>query len=159
MEIFISSWQHVLTVMFISMLPIVEVKGSIPFGVFTLGMPLVEVFIIAIIGSCVPAPIVLFYIKKIIHKMQNSSVKVFNKASNFLMSKVEKHSAKVHKWGYLAIFIFVALPIPGTGVWTGSLLAAMMDLRVKYALPVIVAGNIVASLCMIFLTHSIKVAL
>ena len=90
MEIFISSWQHVLTVMFISMLPIVEVKGSIPFGVLTLGMPLVEVFIIAIIGSCVPAPIVLFYIKKIIHRMQSSSVKVFNKASNFLMSKVER---------------------------------------------------------------------
>ena len=159
MELFISSWQHVLTVMFISMLPIVEVKGSIPFGVLTLGMPLIEVFIIAIIGSCIPAPFILFYIKKIIHRLQNSKNRFLNRASNFLISKVEKHSAKVHKWGYLAIFIFVALPIPGTGVWTGSLLAAMMDLRVKYALPVIVAGNIVACLCMIFLTHSIRVAM
>ena len=157
MALLASAWNSIVTVFFMSMLPIVEVKGSIPFGVLSLGMPLWEVFFIAVIGASIPAPFILFFIKKLIHAMQNSKVKFFNRAANWGVKKVEKHAAKVQKWGYLAIFVFVALPIPGTGVWTGSLLAAMMDLRVKKAMPVIFLGNIVAALCMIFLTHGINV--
>ena len=71
------------------------------------------------------------------------------------MGKVHKHQDKVKKFGYLAIFIFVAIPLPGTGVWTGSLLAAMLDLRFRYAFPVIAVGHLVAGLAMLFVTHSI----
>ena len=153
------TWQAYLAVIGAAMIPIVEVKGAIPLGVFSFGLPLLTVFVLAIIGSSIPVPFILFFIKKLLHWLTNSKVKFFNKVSNFVLSKVEKHQEKVKKFGYLAIFIFVALPIPGTGVWTGSLLAAMLDLRIKYALPIIIVGNIVASLCMIFITHGINLAI
>lgn len=155
----IASWQAYLAVFGTAMLPVAEVKLAIPLGVLTFGLPLASVMIVALIGSCIPVPFILYFIKGIIKKMTDSKVKLFNNASNFVLNKVEKHKEKVYKYGYLAIFIFVAIPVPGTGVWTGSLLAAILGLRIKFALPVIVSGNIIACLCMVFLTHGINLAI
>ena len=140
-----------------SMLPIIEIKGAIPLGVLSFDLPLWEVFFVAVLGSCIPSPFILFFIRKILHICQKSKLWIFRKVANIIVNKVEKNKEKVKRYGYLAIFIFVAIPLPGTGVWTGSLIAGMLDLRIKYSLPAIVAGNVVASLCMIFLTHSINV--
>ena len=145
------------TILGASMLPVMEVKAAIPIGVLSLGLPLWEVFLVAVLGSCIPSPFILFFIRKILHICQNSRFRLFRKVAGIIIRKIEKNQEKIKKYGYLALFIFVAIPLPGTGVWTGSILAGMLNLRIKYSLPAIVAGNIVASLCMIFLTHSINI--
>jgi uncharacterized membrane protein len=136
-----------------AILPIIELKGAIPIGYLTLGMPLWTAFWLAYLGSCIPVPFILLFIKKIIHWMAKSKVKVFNRFSNWLLGKVEKNRSKINKYGYLAVFAFVAIPLPGTGVWTGSLLGAMMDMEIKKALPVIILGNLVAGIAITAISY------
>ena len=76
-------------------------------------------------------------------------MKFFNNFSNWLLKKVDKHKGKIEKYGYLGVFIFVAIPLPGTGVWTGSLIASVLGLKPLKALPLIILGNAVAGLLMI----------
>ena len=138
-----------------SMLPIWELKGSIMFAYWEVGIPIWNSYFLALLGSCIPVPFILLFIKAVIHWMQKSRVKLFNRFSNWLLGKVDKNREKISKYGYWAIFVFVAIPLPGTGVWTGSLLAAMLDLKIKKALPAIVLGNVVAGLAILALTVGI----
>jgi len=141
-----------LTVFFTAMLPVWELKGAIPMGVMAMGMPLWTAFILAYIGSCIPAIFIVFFIERIIKMLAKSKVKFFNRVSNWILGKVEKHHDKIEKYGYLGIFLFVAIPLPGTGTWTGSLLAAMMELKPRKVIPIIIIGNLVAGLAMILIT-------
>ncbi|MEF9989817.1 MAG: small multi-drug export protein [Christensenellaceae bacterium] len=134
-----------------SMLPIWELKGAIPLGL-GLGIPFWTTYLLALFGSCLPVPFIIIFIKKIIEWMQKSKVNFLNKFSNWLMGKVHKHQDKIKKYGYWALFTFVAIPLPMTGVWTGSLLAGVLDLRAKYAIPVVIGGNICAGLLMLALS-------
>ncbi len=140
----------ILSVFFTSMLPIWELKGSILAGV-GFGLPIWEVFIAAYLGSCVPVPFIIFLIEKIIVKLSHSKVKFFNSVAGWILGKVEKHKGKIEKYGYLGVFLFVAIPLPGTGVWTGSLLAAMLGLSPKKAIPLVLLGNLVAGFLMLLL--------
>lgn len=147
-----ASFIDYISTMCIAMLPIIELKGAIPIGM-GMGLPLWGAFWIALLGSSIPVPFILIFIEKIIHMMTNSRIAFFNKFSNWLLGKVEKHKHKIEKYGYLAIFIFVAVPLPGTGVWTGSLLSAMLDLKPKKAFPVIIAGNVIAGLIILAISY------
>ena len=122
------------TVFGTSILPIIELKGAIPLGL-GLGVPFWATYFIALLGSCLPAPFIVFFIEKIIRWMQESKVKLFNRFANWLMGKVDKHKGKIEKYGYLGVFIFVAIPLPGTGVWTGSLIASVLGLKPAKAIP------------------------
>ncbi len=135
-----------------AILPILELKFAIPMGA-AMGLPFWTAFILAYLGSCLPCPFIVFFIEKFIKYLSHSKVKVFNKFANWLLGKVEKHKGKIEKYGYLGIFIFVAIPLPGTGVWTGSLLAAMLGLKPKKAIPIILLGNLIAGLAMVALTN------
>ena len=139
-----------------AMLPIVELKGAIPFGVLSLNMPFWTAFWIAYAGSCLPVPFIIVFIERILKWMTGSSVKFFNKFSNWLYSKVEKHKGKIQKYGYLGVFIFVAIPLPGTGVWTGSLISAVLGLKPSKAIAVVVLGNVIAGLAMLLLSSAIR---
>lgn len=141
-----------LTIFFTSMLPVWELKGCIPLGVMIMGLPLWTVFWLAFLGSSTPSIFIVFFIEKIIRRLTNSKVRFFRRVARFIMSKVERHHKKIEKYGYLGIFLFVAVPLPGTGVWTGSLLAAMLGLSPKKVIPLIYAGNLVAGLAMICIT-------
>ena len=142
------------TVFFMSMLPIVELKGSIPVGV-AMGIPLWEAFLIAWLASAVPVPFILLFLRPLIRYMK--STKPFRKFANWLEARTRRKTEKgvIRKYRLLGLFRFVAIPLPGTGVWTGSMIAALLDLRISHALPVILFGNLVAGLLMLFLTHSI----
>lgn len=142
------------TVFFMSMLPIVELKGSIPVGV-AMGIPLWEAFLIAWLASAVPVPFILLFLRPLIRYMK--STKPFRKFANWLEARTRRKTEKgvIRKYRLLGLFLFVAIPLPGTGVWTGSMIAALLDLRISHALPVILFGNLVAGLLMLFLTHSI----
>lgn len=138
-----------------AMVPVWEVKGTIlAYGIGT-SIPLWTTFFLAEIGCAIPVPFILVFIKAIIHRMSKSKVKFFNRFSNWLLNKVDKNREKIGKYAYWGIFIFVAIPLPGTGVWTGSLLSAMMDLKLKKALPAILLGNVVAGLIILALTFGI----
>ncbi|MDD2295333.1 MAG: small multi-drug export protein [Eubacteriales bacterium] len=139
------------TVFGTSILPIIELKGAIPLGL-GLGVPFWTTYFIALIGSCLPAPFIVIFIERIIRWMQKSKVKLFNRFANWLMGKVEKHKGGIEKYGYLGVFIFVAIPLPGTGVWTGSLLASVLGLNPKKAIPLVIAGNCVAGFIMLMLS-------
>ena len=80
--------------------------------------------------------------------MSVSKIKLFNKVSNFLIKKADKRSDKVNKYSLLGLFIFVAIPLPGTGAWTGALIASLMEMRFKKALLSISAGVLVAGAVM-----------
>ncbi len=142
------------TVFLMSMRPIVELKGSIPVGV-AMGIPLWEAFLIAWLASAVPVPFILLFLRPLIRYMK--STKPFRKFANWLEARTRRKTEKgvIRKYRLLGLFLFVAIPLPGTGVWTGSMIAALLDLRISHALPVILFGNLVAGLLMLFLTHSI----
>jgi len=138
-----------------AMLPILELKAAIlAYGLGT-DIPIWTTFFLALLGSSIPVPFILLFIKAIIHWMQKSRVKLFKGFSDWLLGKVEKHKDKIARYAYWALFAFVAIPLPGTGVWTGSLLGAMLDLKIKKALPVIILGNVVAGLAILALTVGI----
>lgn len=136
-------------VMFTAAIPVIEVKGAIPVGI-ALGMTPIHATFLAFLGSVIPVPLILFTIRPIINYLKKT--KTFKKMINKLIHKSMNKSGNIKKYGYWGLFIFVAIPLPGTGVWTGSLIAALLDLRFKYAFPVILFGNLIASMLIMMLS-------
>lgn len=141
-----------LTVFFTAMLPVWELKGAIPMGIIGFDMSMEQAFWTAYFGSCLPSVFIVLFIEKIINKLTDSKISFFRKVARWIKSKVKKHQNKINKYGYLGIFLFVAIPLPGTGIWTGSLLAAMMGLKPKLVIPLIFAANLIAGLAMLGIT-------
>lgn len=139
-------------VMFTAAIPIIEVKGAIPVGI-ALGMTPIHASFLAFLGSIIPVPIILFTIRPIFNYLKNT--RIFKKMINKLIHNSMNKSGNVKKYGYWGLFIFVAIPLPGTGVWTGSLIASLLDLRFKYAFPTIVIGNFIASICIMMLSFGV----
>ncbi len=126
----------------VSLLPIVELRGAIPIGV-GLGLHPVAAMLISIVGNMVPVPFIILFIRRVFEWMRGKSPK--------LASVVEKMEAKayakrelIRKWELLGLFVLVAVPLPGTGAWTGALVAAIFDIRLRSAIPTILAGVVVA---------------
>ena len=134
-----------LWVFLISMVPIIELRGAIPVGAL-MELPFWLNYILCVVGNFLPVPFILLFIRKILNWMK--TVKHLDKIALWLEEKAQKHSAKVMKGVALGLFLFVAIPLPGTGAWTGSLVAALFDMRMRYALPAIFLGVCVAGLIM-----------
>ena len=135
-----------LCVLGMSMLPIVELRGSVPFGV-GMDLPLIPVLIVSIIGNMIPVPFIILFIRKIFEWMKNHSEKLGAIAEKLETRAAAKGDMLV-KYETLGLFILVAIPLPGTGAWTGALVAAMFNLRLKNALPAILLGVVAAGLIM-----------
>ena len=137
--------------MLVSMVPIIELRGGLPFGV-ALGLPYYLAFPAAVLGNLIPAPFIIVYIRRIFELMRKYMPKL-----NGLVDKLEKKAhlkgQKVQKYQYLGLWIFVAIPLSGTGAWTGSLVAAFLGMRLKKALPAVVMGVLTAGCIMLALTH------
>lgn len=114
----------------ISLMPILELRGGL-IAAALLDMNPVTSYIISIIGNIIPVPFILLLITKILAWMRKSSIKVLNKIANWLDEKVEKHKGQIEKFGYLGVVLFVGIPLPGTGAWTGSLIASVLELDKK----------------------------
>ena len=116
-------------------------------------LPFIQAFIICYIGNMIPIPFILLFIRKIFKWMRK--YKFFGKIVDKLEARSEKKKdsiVKYQEWGLLA---FVAVPLPGTGGWTGALIAALMDLRMKKCLPIIALGVFIAGLIMSLITYGI----
>ena len=137
--------------MLVSMVPIIELRGGLPFGV-ALGLPYHLAFPAAVIGNLIPAPFIIVYIRRIFKLMRRYMPRLNNLVDS-LEKKAHLKGKQMQKYQYLGLWLFVAIPLPGTGAWTGSLAAAFLDMRLKKALPAVVLGVLTAGTIMLALTH------
>lgn len=140
----------VIITFFVSMLPILELRGAIPLGV-GMGLGHWQAMLISVIGNMVPVPFIIIFIRKIFAWIRSKSPKLEHTVSN-LEKKAEGKWDKVRKYELLGLTVLVAIPLPGTGAWTGALIAALMNIRMKYAVPCILLGVIIAGFLMTGIT-------
>ena len=119
-----------LCVFFCSMLPIIECRGAIPLG-WGLGLPWWQTALFSIAGNLLPVPFILLFIRAILGWMRESRVKLFANTAAWLDRKIEKHKGTIEKYSYWGLVLFVAIPLPGTGAWTGTLIASVLGLETK----------------------------
>lgn len=140
------------TVMLVAVLPIIELRGAIPVGI-SLGLSPIHAAILSFIGSMIPVPFILFTIRPIFNYLKTT--RIFKRVVNRLINKSTNNRIWIEKYGYLGLLMFVAIPIPGTGVWSGSLAAAFLNMRFKYAFPSIAIGNLIAGIIVMLLSHGV----
>ena len=151
MDLFNSLFGKLLQTFLISMVPVIELRGAIPYGVAR-GLEFWQAIPVAIVGNLVPVPFITLFIKKIFAWMRRYFPKLdgfVSKLENRALSKTDT----VKKYAFWGLFLFVAIPLPGTGAWTGSLIAAMMDMKVKEAFPSILLGVVTAGVIISFVTY------
>lgn len=138
----------------VSMIPVVELRGGIPYGVgFGLSYP--EAFIAAFIGNMLPIPFIMLFLRRIFDWLRQ-----YEKTRGIierLETRAHLKGQKVEKYRALGLFILVAIPLPGTGAWTGALVASVLDMRMKTALPVIAVGVITAGIIVLAVTHGVRI--
>lgn len=139
-----------LVVFIISMLPVFELRGGL-IAASLLNIEWYRAFAFCFLGNMLPIPFILLFIRKILDVMSRHGP--FKKLVGWLERKAEKHSKKIDQYRLWGLFILVAVPLPGTGAWTGALVAALMDIRIKHALPVIAAGVVVAGIIVAVLSY------
>ena len=130
--------------LFLSMLPIVELRGAIPYAI-TQGLPPLLVLSVSICGNMLPVPFIIVFIRKLFSLLKERLPRLKS-----IIESVEKHahlkSGIVLKYGFLGICLLVAIPLPGTGAWTGALVAAILDMRLRSAIPAIALGVLIAGI-------------
>lgn len=142
----------VLKTLFTAMLPVLEIRGAIPVGIAA-GLDPWLVFAIGVIGNMLPIPILILITRKIINWMKKHGILV--RFTEWLERKGEKKAKTIQRYSFWGLFILVAIPLPGTGAWTGALAASLLDMRLKNALPAITMGVIVAGIIVMLLTFGV----
>ena len=143
-----------LIVFFVSMVPLIELRGAVPIGT-GMGLPWHWTLLIAIIANCLPIPFILIFVKKVLTWMRGCKIKLFSKVSNFMFEKAEKNREKINKYASLGLFLFVAIPLPGTGAWTGALVASLFDMDKKKASLSIFGGVVTAGIIMTLISQGV----
>lgn len=134
----------------ISMVPVIELRGAIPIAVAHGIHPLIAM-IIAMVGNLFPVPFIIVFIRRVFEWIRKKS-NWLNNIVTKLELRAEKKKKTVEKYKMLGLFIFVAIPLPGTGAWTGALIAAMMNMRIKQAFPSIALGVLTAGIIVLLVT-------
>ena len=134
-----------------AMVPVVELRGAIPYGVIA-GLSVPEAFILSVLGNIAPIPFLVVFTRKIFEWLRTQSDGL-DRLVRRLEAKAEKNKAVVQKYEFFGLMLLVAIPLPGTGAWTGALVAAMMNMRLKRAMPAIIVGVLVAGIIVTTLTY------
>ena len=142
-----------LLVFLISMIPLIELRGAVPVGLSSLwgdSLPILPLYIICIIGNMLPVPFIFFFARKVL--VWGADKKFIGKFFRFCLEKGEKGGKKLQekagKGLYWALFIFVGIPLPGTGAWTGTLAASLLDMDFKKSVIAVMAGVVLAGIIM-----------
>lgn len=135
----------------VSAVPVIELRGGIPYGLAH-GLNWVEAYGAAVIGNMLPVPVIVLCVRWVFDWLRRMSPRLERLVAR-MEQKAEKHSKLVHEYSLVGLCILVAIPLPGTGAWTGALVAAMLDLRLKHSIPsiflgVLIAGGIVTAISM-----------
>ena len=153
MSFFNTFFGKVLTTFLVSMVPVIELRGAIPIGVAR-GLPYWVAVLVSIIGNLIPVPFIIIFIKKVFAFMREKLPKL-NGLVTRLENKANSKSETVQKYAFWGLFIFVAIPLPGTGAWTGALIAAMLEMPLKKAFPSIMLGVLSAGAIVTFITYAV----
>ena len=143
-----------LWVFLISMVPIIELRGAIPVAV-GMGLPLIPSYIICIIGNMLPEPFIYFFARKVL--IWGSDKPVIGKFFTFCLEKGEKGGkklqAKAGRGLFVALLLFVGIPLPGTGAWTGTLAASLLDMDFKSSVVAVMCGVLLAGVIMALISN------
>ncbi len=141
-----------LIALIVSMMPVLEIRGGM-IAAKIMGIDFIKAFIFCYIGNLIPVPFILLFIRRIFNWLKR-----FKKVET-LIDKLEARSIRkagnIKKYRLWGLLIFVAIPLPGTGSWTGALAADLLDIRIKHSLPVIALGVLIAGFIMSGLTYGI----
>ncbi|MBD5466330.1 MAG: small multi-drug export protein [Lachnospiraceae bacterium] len=136
-------------VFFISMVPLIELRGAIPYAVL-FQLPLLPSYIVAIIGNMLPVPIIFLFARKVLE--WGADKPIIGKFFTFCLEKGkkggEKLKAKAGRGLFFALFLFVGIPVPGTGAWTGTLAASLLDMDFKSSILAVMCGVVLAGIIM-----------
>ena len=149
-----------LWVFLISMVPIIELRGAIPVAV-GMGLPLIPSYVICIIGNMLPVPFIYFFARKVL--IWGSDKPVIGKFFTFCLEKGEKGGkklqAKAGRGLFVALLLFVGIPLPGTGAWTGTLAASLLDMDFKSSVIAVMCGVLLAGVIMALISNGVLGAL
>lgn len=144
----------ILTTLAIAMTPVLELRASIPFGVAS-GLDIWTSILISVIGNIIPVPFIILFIEKIFRVMKKYPL--FERIVIKMENKANKRKDIIHKYSYWGLFILVAIPLPGTGAWTGSLIAALFVLDIKKAFGFIGTGVVIAAVIVSIITYGVTI--
>ena len=145
---------QLLVTFFVSMLPIVELRGGLPYGI-ALGLGYPEALTSAILGNMLPVPFIIVYIRRIFAWLRTRRA-WWDEKITWLETRAHLKGRLVHKYSAVGLLILVAIPLPGTGAWTGALVAAILDMRLKRAVPIIFLGVCAAAAIMTGVTYGVS---
>ncbi len=144
-----SKFLHYLIVFLISMVPIIELRGAIPYAV-GFGLPTIPSYVVAVIGNLLPVPFIYLFARKVL--LWGSTKPVIGKFFSWCLQKGEKGGKKLQeKTGrgqFIALMLFVGIPLPGTGAWTGTLAASLLNMKFKESVLAVMLGVILAGIIM-----------
>lgn len=138
---------------FLSMLPVGELRLGLPYGI-ALGLDYPLALMAALLGNMIPVPFIIVYIRRIFEWMRRHMPWL----DSLVTRMEEKGNSKretIDKYGHWGLLLFVAIPLPGTGAWTGALIAALLDIKTSKAVPVIMLGVCVAAMIMTLVTYGV----
>ncbi|NLK98520.1 MAG: small multi-drug export protein [Epulopiscium sp.] len=138
----------------ISAIPILEQKAAIPYGIIQ-GIGFWEVYILTLIGAILPCPIIILFVNKSFEILKN--IRWIRPIIEWIESRTMKKSESIVKYELLGLFLFVAIPLPGTGVWTGSLAASLLHLEFKKAFLAVSSGAAVSGLIIAILSYGVGI--
>lgn len=145
--------KHYIMIFFISMVPLIELRAAIPYSQYY-GLPIVTSYIICIIGNMVPIPIIYLFARKVL--IWGADKPVIGKFFTFCLEKGEKGGKKLQEKAgrglFLALLLFVGIPVPGTGAWTGTLAASILDMDFKSTVAAVLLGILLAGVIMMTLS-------
>ena len=132
----------VIITFFVSMVPVLELRGAIPMGVAA-GLSPLAAMLIAVAGNMVPVPFIILFTRRVFHWLRDKGT--FGTLVQKLEHRAAQKSEVVKKYAGIGLCILVAIPLPGTGAWTGALVAALLDIRLRHAVPAIFVGLLIAA--------------
>ena len=138
-------------VFIISMIPILELRGALLVAGPLLGVPVAKALPLCVIGNIIPVPFILLLITPVFRWMKGT--KIFKPMVDKLESKAMSKSDKIEKYEFWGLVLFVGIPLPGTGAWTGSLIAALLGVKFKKAFPAVILGIFMATVIMWFISY------
>ena len=125
-----------------AMTPVVELRGAIPYGLAN-GLNPWLTYLAAVIGTMVPVPFIMIFIRQVFFWLRQRS-KWLGDRVDWIIQRAERKSELVRKYALVGLTILVAIPLPGTGAWTGALVAALMDIRLRQSFPAVFLGVLIA---------------
>ena len=149
--------EQFLSVFGLAMIPVFELRGAIPVGVAA-GLPFWMVFLTALLGNLLPVPLLILFTRRVFEWLRTKSA-LLERFVSRLERKAASKEDLLKKYELLGLCILVAIPLPGTGAWTGSLVAAVFDIRLKHAFPAIALGVLIAGIIVSVVTYGVTIFL